>query len=370
MADQHPFRPGKELTEVADPESPRFLRACRRQPVDCTPVWFMRQAGRYMPEYRALRQKYSMLDLIKQPELSCEVTLQPVEAFALDAAIIFADILPPLEALGFRVGFEAGEGPIIYNPVRTLSDLTSLPDPDPEQAAGSTLEAIRLVRRELQGRGVPLIGFSGAPFTLACYCIEGGTSKDFLLAKRLLVDQPSLWHRLMEPLTILVIRYLRAQAQAGVQAMQLFDTWTGLLGPADYQEFVLPYNQAVVRELSGEGLPLIYFSTGTGGMLELVARTGASVFSLDWRVDLGEAWERLGLDCSVQGNLDPVALLADWPQLEKRARAVLRSAGGRPGHIFNLGHGVLQDTPVDNVRRLVDFVHQYRPSAPESEESG
>lgn len=353
------------MAGVADSDTSRFLRACRLEPVDRTPVWLMRQAGRYMSEYRELRAKYEMLELIKAPELSCQVTMQPIEAFDLDAAIIFADILPPLGGLGLKVGFEAGEGPIVYNPVRNEADILALATPDIEEATGFTLEAIRLARRELEGRGIPLIGFSGAPFTLACYAVEGGSSKDFTITKRLMMGRPDLWRQLMDKLTALVGGYLRAQAQAGAQALQLFDTWAGLLSPSDYVEFALPYNQAVIREAGKAGVPVIYFSTGTNGILELVARSEADVIGVDWRVDLGEAWRRLGPDVAIQGNLDPVALLAEWPELQSRAAAVLDSAGGRPGHIFNLGHGVLRDTHVDNVRRLVDFVHEYRLEAAE-----
>jgi uroporphyrinogen decarboxylase len=320
----------------------------------------MRQAGRYMSEYRALREKYGMLEIIHQPELSFQVTMQPIDAFDLDAAIIFADILPPLGGLGLKVGFEAGEGPIVYNPVRDEADVLAMPTPDIEEATGFTLEAIRLARRELEGRGIPLIGFSGAPFTLASYAIEGGSSKDFAITKRLMMGRPDLWHQLMTKLSGLVGGYLRAQAQAGAQALQLFDTWAGLLSPPDYLEFALPYNQAVVREAKKAGVPVIYFSTGTDGILELVAQTGADVIGVDWRIDLGEAWRRLGPGVAIQGNLDPVALLGDWPELKKRATDVLDSAGGRPGHIFNLGHGVIRDTSIDNVRQLVDFVHEYR----------
>ncbi len=348
------------MAGLADSANSPFLRACLREPVERTPVWLMRQAGRYMSEYRELRAKYEMLDLIKAPELSCQVTMQPIEAFELDAAIIFADILPPLEGLGLKVGFQAGEGPIVYNPVRDEADVLALPTPDIEETTWFTLEAIRLARQELEGRGIPLIGFSGAPFTLACYSVEGGSSKDFTLTKRLMMGRPDLWRQLMEKLTGLVGGYLRAQAQAGAQALQLFDTWAGLLSPEDYQEFALPYNQAVVREASRAGVPVIYFSTGTSGILELVVQTEADVVGIDWRVDLNEAWRRLGPGVAIQGNLDPVALLGDWPELQTRAARVLESAGGRPGHIFNLGHGVLRDTPPESVRRLVDFVHQYR----------
>ncbi len=348
------------MAGLADADGPRFLRACRREPVDRTPVWLMRQAGRYMSEYRELRKGHGMLDIIRDPELSCQVTMQPIEAFDLDAAIIFADILPPLEGLGLKVGFEAGEGPVVHNPVRDEAGVLTLGTPDIEEATGSTLQAIRLARRELQGRGVPLIGFSGAPFTLACYAVEGGSSKDFTVAKSLMMGRPDLWRSLMGKLTGLVAGYLEAQAEAGAQALQLFDTWAGLLSPRDYAEFALPYNRSVVEQVAHKEVPIIYFSTGTDGMLELVVQSGADVIGIDWRVDLGEAWERLGPGVAVQGNLDPVALLAEWPELRRRAADVLESAGGRPGHVFNLGHGVLRDTPVDNVRRLVDLVHEYR----------
>jgi uroporphyrinogen decarboxylase len=321
----------------------------------------MRQAGRYMSEYRELRKKYGMLEIIRHPELSCQVTMQPIETFDLDAAIIFADILPPLEGLGLKVGFEAGEGPVVYNPVREEGDVLGLATPDIEETTGSTLEAIRLTRRELEGRSIPLIGFSGAPFTLACYSIEGGSSKDFALAKLMMMGRPDLFRKLMEKLTGLVGGYLRAQAEAGAQAVQLFDTWAGLLSPEDYLEFALPYNQAAVREAARAGVPVIYFSTGTGGMIDQVAKVGADVIGIDWRLDLGEAWKRLGPGLAIQGNLDPVALLGEQAELERRAARVLQAAGGQAGHIFNLGHGVLRDTAVDNVRRLVEFVHQYRP---------
>jgi uroporphyrinogen decarboxylase len=248
----------------------------------------------------------------------------------------------------------------VYNPVRNEADVLAMPTPDIQEATGFTLEAIRLARKELDGRGIPLIGFSGAPFTLASYAIEGGSSKDFVLTKRLMMGRPDLWRQLMTKLSGLVGGYLWAQAQAGAQALQLFDTWAGLLSPRDYVEFALPYNQAVVREAAQAGVPVIYFSTGTDGILELVAQTGADVIGVDWRIDLGDAWRRLGPDVAIQGNLDPVALLGDWPELKKRATDVLDSAGGRPGHIFNLGHGVIRDTPIENVRRLVDFVHEYR----------
>lgn len=348
---------GRPALGSGEPQG-RFLRACRGLPVDRTPIWLMRQAGRYMKEYRAVRERHTLLEIIRDPGLSCQVTLQPIEAFDLDAAIIFADILPPLESLGLRVEFQAGEGPAILNPVRSEEAVRALGSGDPVECCASTLEAIKLAKGALGS--TPLIGFSGAPFTLGCYAVQGGGSKDFTLARRFMMDRPDLWHELMARISDLVIRYLTAQAAAGADALQLFDTWAGLLGPDDYAEFALPYARRVVGEVSGTGLPLIYFSVGTGGVLERVAECGAPVIGVDWRVDLGESRKRLGPQvAAVQGNLDPVALLAEWPELERRSRQVLISAGGRPGHIFNLGHGVLQETPAESVRRLVDFVHTF-----------
>ena len=337
----------------------RFLRACRREPVDATPVWLMRQAGRYMAEYRELRRKHTILELIKAPELACEVTLQPLNAFDLDAAIIFADILPPLEGMGLSLEFVKGEGPRIHNPVRTPQDVARLRVPDPEESLGFTLEAIRLVRRELESRGIPLIGFSGAPFTLASYAIEGSGSRHYLRAKGMMMADPRSWHTLMEKLSQVVGEYLLAQARAGAQALQLFDSWVGALSPEDYRQHVLPYSRRAIQIAREAGAPIIHFGTNTNGMLAQIREAGGDVIGVDWRIDLSAAWERLGSDVAIQGNLDPVALFAPWPELKARAQAVLDQAAGRPGHIFNLGHGILPHTPVENVRRLVDFVHEY-----------
>ncbi len=334
----------------------RFLDACRRQPVDATPIWLMRQAGRYMREYRDLREKYSILELIKTPELACEVTLQPMKAFDLDAAIIFADILPPLEGMGLELDFVRGEGPVIYNPVRCAEDIERLRVTPPEESLPFTLEAIKLAHKELGDK--PLIGFSGAPFTMACYAIEGGASKHQLLAKRLMLDEPETWHRLMDKLSEVAGRYLLAQAQAGAQALQLFDSWVGDLSPADYAAHVQPYSRRAIEIAAQAGVPIIHFGTGTSGMLELIQSAGGDVVGVDWRIDLDTAWARLD-GVAVQGNLDPIALFAPWDQLATRAKHVLDQAGGRAGHIFNLGHGILPETPVENVRRLVDFVHEY-----------
>jgi uroporphyrinogen decarboxylase len=337
----------------------RFLQACRRRPVDATPIWLMRQAGRYMSEYRNLRQSYGILEIIKTPELACEVTMQPIEAFDLDAAIIFADILPPLEGMGLDLEFVKGEGPLIHNPIRTAADVEALRTPLPEENLWFTLEAIKMVRQELNGRDIPLIGFSGAPFTLASYAIEGGSSRNYLQTKRMMMSDPALWHRLMAKLSQVVGRYLLAQAQAGAQVLQLFDSWVGALSPADYRDFVLPYSRHAIEIASQTGAPVIHFGTNTNGMLETIRDAGGDVIGVDWRIDLDVAWHRLGQDVAIQGNLDPVALFSPWSELKQRAQRILELAGGRPGHIFNLGHGILPQTPVDNVRRLVDFVHEY-----------
>lgn len=337
----------------------RFIRACHRQATDATPVWLMRQAGRYMPEYRALRTKYTILEMIKSPELACEVTLQPINAFALDAAIIFADILPPLEGMGLSLEFVKGEGPVIHNPVRTRADIDALRVPDPREALSFTLDAIRMTRRELDSRGIPLIGFSGAPFTLASYAVEGGGSKNRIEVKRLMWNEPAAWHALMSKLAELAGEYLLAQAEAGAHALQLFDSWVGELSPDDYRQFVLPYSQRALEIASKAGVPLIHFGTGTSGMLPLIQQAGGDVIGVDWRIDLAQAWDQLGPHVAVQGNLDPVALFADWEALQPRVAAILDQVKGRPGHIFNLGHGILPQTPVDTVRRLVDFIHEY-----------
>lgn len=335
----------------------RFLRACRREPVDATPIWLMRQAGRYMPEYRALRAKFGILDLIKQPDLACEITLQPIDAFSFDAAIIFADILTLIEAMGLHLEFQKGEGPVIHNPVRTLADAEALREVDPEEDLGFTLEAIRLTRRELDSRGIPLIGFSGAPYTLACYAVEGGSSRNHRLVKTMMMREPAIWDSLMRRLSDAAGQYLLAQARAGAQVLQLFDSWVGDLSAADYLQYVFPYTKRTLDIARQAGVPLIHFGVNNGHLLEAMRDAGGDVIGVDWRVHLGDAWERIGHDRAIQGNLDPISLFADPDTLERRARQVLDQAGGRPGHIFNLGHGVLQETPLDQVKRLVEIVH-------------
>ncbi len=336
----------------------RFLNACRREPVDAVPIWLMRQAGRYMAEYRALRQKYTILEIIKTPELAVEVTLQPVNAFDLDAAIIFADILPPLEGMGLQLTFEKGEGPVIHNPLRTPADIAALRLPDPRESLAFTLQAIRLARRELDGR-IPLIGFSGAPFTLASYAIEGGSSRNYTRAKSLMYNQPDAWHVLMDKLATLVGEYLYAQAEAGAQVLQYFDSWVGALAPADYREYVLPHAQKAIARARQSGVPVIHFGTGTSGMLPLIREAGGDVIGVDWRIDIADARRILGETVAIQGNLDPLTLFAPLPVLKQRAAAILDSMDGHPGFIFNLGHGILPNTPVEHVAALVDFVHQY-----------
>ncbi|MEN9934283.1 MAG: hypothetical protein RLZZ387_862 [Chloroflexota bacterium] len=340
----------------------RFLRACRREQVDATPVWLMRQAGRYMPEYRAVREKHGFLQMVKTPEVAAEVTMQPVRAYDVDAAIIFADILPPLEGMGLRLTYEAGEGPVIHNPVRSPADIAALVAPDPRETVAYTLDAIRLTKRELAGK-IPLIGFSGAPFTLASYAIEGGGSKEYRRTKQLMYREPEAWHALMAKLADLVGAYLTAQVEAGADALQIFDSWAGALSPGDYAEYVLPYVQraiAAVRSKDhGSRPPIIYFGTDTAGLFPLLRHTEADVVGVDWRIALDDAWALLGPGVAVQGNLDPMTLFAPWPEIERRAKDIIDRAAGRPGHIFNLGHGILTETPVDNVRRLVEFVHEY-----------
>jgi uroporphyrinogen decarboxylase len=337
-------------------ESP-FLRAARREPADVTPVWFMRQAGRYMAEYRAIRAHHTLLEICARPELAAEVTLQPVDALGVDAAILFADILLPLEPLGLQLAFAPGEGPVIYNRLRTAGDVAGLRPVDVEADLGHVLETVRLVRRRLDGR-VPLIGFAGAPFTVASYAIEGGASRHFIETKKLMFGAPAVWHDLMTRLSRVLADYLAAQVRAGAQAVQLFDSWAGTLSPDDYRRSVLPYSKAVLDALAPLGVPRIHFGVGTGGLLEALRDAGGEVIGVDAQTPLDQARRRVGPDRAVQGNLDPVALFAPRAELERRVDDVLCRAGGRPGHIFNLGHGILPHTPVDQVRAVVEMVHE------------
>jgi uroporphyrinogen decarboxylase len=338
------------------PDDSRFLNACRSEPTDTTPVWFMRQAGRYLPEYRALRQRHSLLTLCHTPELAAEVTLQPVQRFGVDAAILFADILLPFEPLGLGLSFAAGEGPQITRPVRDPAQVFALPGVDPATDLSYVLEAARLAARALP-RHVPLIGFAGAPFTLASYAIEGGASRNFTLTKRFMYTEPEAWHELLGRLAELVGRYLAAQAGAGARALQLFDSWVGCLSPADYVSYVLPHSQRTLALAAAAGVPVIHFGTDTATLLAEFARAGGDVIGVDWRIPLDVAWERIGPDRAIQGNLDPAALLGPMPELERRVREVLARAARRPGHVFNVGHGVLPETPVAAVQAVVEWVH-------------
>jgi uroporphyrinogen decarboxylase len=337
-------------------EVPLIVRAARREPTSVTPVWLMRQAGRYLPEYRALRERHGFLELCKTPAAAAEVTLQPLRRFALDAAILFADILLLLEPLDVGLEFARGEGPVIHRPVRSEADVARLKPIDVESSVGSVFETVRLVRRELPAT-VALIGFAGAPFTVASYVVEGGASREFLHTKRLMYEAPAAWHRLMEVLADATAVYLNGQIDAGAQMVQLFDSWVGALAPDDYRSYVLPHTRAVVRALR-PGTPVIHFGTGTATLLPLMREAGGDVIGLDWRVDLDRGWAAVGHDVGVQGNLDPALLLAKPAVIRERAKTILDRAGGRPGHVFNLGHGVHQSTPVDHVRALVDAVHE------------
>jgi uroporphyrinogen decarboxylase len=333
-----------------------FLRACRLESVPHTPIWLMRQAGRYMQEYRDVRAKVSFLELCRNPQLCSEVMCTAVETLGVDAAIIFSDLLPILEPMGFELEFAQGDGPHIHNPVRESSDIDRIVELESTEALHYVFEAIAQTRRDLPAH-LPLIGFAGAPFTLASYAIEGGGSRSYLHTKTLMYRQPEAWRELMERLSRSIVRYLNAQIAAGAQAVQLFDSWVGCLSPADYRHYVLPHVRTVVAGVSA-GTPVIHFGTGNPALLPLMAEAGGHVIGLDWRVNLAEGWRAVGYDRAVQGNLDPAVLLGDASTIQSQAREVLTAAGGRPGHIFNLGHGVLQQTPVDNVRALVNFVHE------------
>src|SRR6266542_4554416 len=335
----------------------RMLAACRRQEVDATPVWFMRQAGRCLAGYRQLRERYDILTLTRTPELATQISLMPVDTFGVDAAVLYADITLPLFGMDVAFSIDPGVGPIVDPPVRDDAAVAALRVVEAEEATPELFETIRAVRRELAGRAA-VIGFAGAPYTLASYLIEGRPSKDHARAKGLMYGRPELWHRLMETLTEVTIRYLRAQVAAGAQVVQLFDSWMGDLGGREYAEYVLPYSRRIFEALGGAGVPTIHFGTGTVGLLEQMAGAGGDLVSVDWRVPLDEAWRRIGPDKGIQGNLDPAVLLAPMDVVEREAAGVLAAAGNRPGHVFNLGHGVLPDSPSDHLRRLVDFVHE------------
>ena len=333
-----------------------FVKDCRGQATPRTPVWFMRQAGRYMPEYRAVRKHHSLVELCKQPEVAAQVTIEAAEILQVDAAIIFADLLLPLEVMGLPFHFAAGEGPVIEKPVRAAADVAALRT-DRWRELGYVSEAIARVVKHFGSR-LPLIGFCGAPFTLASYMIEGGGSRHYLHTKTFMYRQPEAWNELMSKLVDVLAPYAAAQVRAGADVLQIFDSWVGCLSPDDYRRYVLPHVTRLVGRLQSSGAPLIYFGVETATLLPAMKETGAEVIGVDWRTPLDDAWRSLNFRGAVQGNLDPVILFADWDVLRERAADVLRRAASRPGHIFNLGHGILPETPVENVKRLVPFVHE------------
>jgi uroporphyrinogen decarboxylase len=333
---------------------PLLVRACRREPVERTPVWFMRQAGRSLPEYRTLRERYGLFDIVGQPELCAEVTLQPVRAHGVDAAVMFADIMFPVIGMGVDVDLVENVGPVIRRPVETAADVERLRVPEPEEVLPSILRAVRLVREELAPEQA-VIGFCGGPFTVAGYLVEGKPTREFLKVKALMYQEPDVWHALADKLADTFAAYVAAKARAGADVIQVFDSWVGALSPADYEEFVAPYS---ARILTAVDVPTIHFGTGTAALLPAMAEAGGDVIGLDWRIELDRGWSEVGEERGVQGNLDPALLLAPWERLEAGALDVLRRAGGRPGHVFNLGHGVLPDTDPADLRRLVELVHE------------
>jgi uroporphyrinogen decarboxylase len=346
------------------PRNDRVLRAYRREPVDRTPVWFMRQAGRSLPEYRAIKEHYSLLEICRRPELCAEVTLQPVRRLGVDAAILYADIMHPLYGIGIDLEIVEGVGPVIAHPIRSSADTRSLRPLEPDIDLDFVLDDIAAVLAELQG-SVPLIGFAGAPFTLASYLVEGRPSRDFVQTKRLMYGAPEIWDDLMRRLSDIVATYLLAQADAGVHALQLFDSWAGALSVDDYRRYVQPYSRAVFERVAACGLPLIHFGTSTGAILESMADAGGSVIGVDWRIPLDVAWEAVGFERAIQGNLDPIVLQAPWKVVQRESVAIVQRAAGRPGHVFNVGHGLPPGTPPDTLERLVAFLHD-APFTPEN----
>lgn len=334
----------------------RFMKAARCEPTDTTPIWIMRQAGRYLPEYMAVRSQVSFLELCKRPELAAEVTLTAQRVLGVDAAILFADLLPILEPMGLDLEYLPGDGPVIHNPVRGGQDVGRIRAIENVEELGFVFEAVKLIRRDLPA-DIPLLGFAGAPFTLASYAIEGRGSRNYVATKSLMYGDRGAWDALMQALVQSIAKYLNAQIEAGCQAVQLFDSWVGCLSPGDYREFVLPYSKAIIDALPA-GVPVIHFITGNPALLSLQREAGGQVMGLDWRCDLKEAWKIVGHDVAVQGNLDPVTLFCDIPDIRRHAEAVLQAAEGRPGHIFNLGHGVMPDMKPENVKALVEIVHE------------
>ena len=335
----------------------RFVRACLRKPVDRPPVWFLRQAGRYMAEYQAVRQHHSLIEICKQPKLAAEVTITAAEKLDVDAAIIFADLLLPFECMGLDFEFQAGEGPVIHAPVRTIEDIARLRT-DRASELGYVAEAIECVVAHFKDR-LGIIGFCGAPFTLASYMIEGGGSRNYVHTKTLMYRKPDAWRRLLDKLATVLREFARQQVEAGADVIQIFDSWAGALSVEDYREFVLPVTKSLIHDVQAIGVPVIYFGVDTASLLPAMRETGADVLGLDWRVPLDEAWRGIDYACAVQGNLDPITLFAEPELIRKRVRQILDQAGGRPGHIFNLGHGIVPHTPVENVQHVVKFVREY-----------
>jgi len=343
-----------------DLSSHRFVRACLRQPVDRTPVWFLRQAGRYMPEYMAVRRHHTLLEICKRPDLAAEVTITAAEKLDVDAAIIFADLLLPLECMGLDFEFQAGEGPVIHKPLRTGADVDALKTTRTSELS-YVGEAIQRVAAHFHGR-LGMIGFCGAPFTLASYMIEGGGSRNYIETKKLMYRQPDAWRRLLDKLVIVLREFAAQQVAAGADVIQIFDSWAGALSLPDYRDFVLPAARMLVREVQAQGVPVIYFGVDTASLLPAMRETGADVLGLDWRTPLDQAWRGLDYACAVQGNLDPITLFAEPELIRRRVHQILAQAAGRPGHIFNLGHGIVPGTPVENVQAVVEFVREYSPA--------
>ncbi len=343
---------------MTDPvQNSRFLKAVRREPTDTTPIWIMRQAGRFLPEYMAVRRRVTFMELCKRPDLAAEVTLTAQRVLGVDAAILFADLLPILEPMGLQLEYLEGEGPVIHNPLREPADIDRFRRLEDVGSLSFVFDAVRLIRRDLPP-DIPLLGFAGAPFTLASYAVEGGGSKTYARVKRLMYSDRGAWQALMDCLTHSLVKYILAQVEAGCQAVQLFDSWAGCLSPSDYREYVLPHTKAVIDGVK-HAAPVINFATGNPALLPLLREAGGDVIGIDWRADLRDAWQTVGHDVAVQGNLDPIVLLADLDIVRRKSREVLAAAEGRPGHIFNLGHGVLPETPADNVKALVEMVHEF-----------
>ncbi|HAX42330.1 MAG: uroporphyrinogen decarboxylase [Bryobacteraceae bacterium] len=337
----------------------RFLDACRRRPTDVRPVWFMRQAGRYMKQYREIRAKHTILEICKRPDLAAQVTLQPIEILDVDAAIIFADLLLPVEPMGLKLEFVAGEGPVIDNPVRTSHDVDTLSTTNTDDL-GYVGESIQIVARALAGK-VPVIGFVGAPFTVASYMIEGGASRHFINTKKMMYQDETLWRRLMGKLVDVLAPFAVMQVAGGARAIQVFDSWVGALGADDYVRYVAPYSRALIERIRASGVPVIHFGTGSAGYFRELHAAGGDVMGVDWRLNIDQAWMDISYRSAIQGNLDPAALFAPLPELKQKVHELLKRTGTRPGHIFNLGHGILPETPVDNVRAVVQMVREFKP---------